>query len=198
MLKIWVDLQEEYNILVHARCTANLRRKAKEGQHCFVEQDVECYDKLEYLIWQLQTKAPTKKEKGLVPIKISALSLEDLDYYHEQNNHYQVLANAYTDWYAGWHEISQNSISTYFYCVPLDVDFELPLGALKTTLVGFLNEAWFPGSTCVSKPAQDPLEQFLPNPCNHCWYSSRINECHHLDTILLTPIESYQASAPSQ
>ncbi len=46
MLKIQVDLQEEYNILVCARRTANLRRKAKEGQHCFVQQDVQCRDKL--------------------------------------------------------------------------------------------------------------------------------------------------------
>ncbi len=50
MLKIQVDLQEEYNILVCARSIAALRRKAKEGQHSFVQQDVKCHDELEYLI----------------------------------------------------------------------------------------------------------------------------------------------------
>ncbi len=53
-----------------------------------------------------------------------------------------------------------------------------------------------PGSTCEDAPAGDPLEQFLPNPHDHCQYSTKINERHHLDTILLPPIESYHASAP--
>ncbi len=64
-----VDLQEEYNILVCARSTVNLRRKAEEGQHCFVEQDVKHGDELEYLTWQWETKACAKKEKGLVLLK---------------------------------------------------------------------------------------------------------------------------------
>ncbi len=78
-LKIQVDLQEEYNILVWARRTANLRRKAKEGQNCFVEWDFNSRDELEYLTWQWQTKAHAKKEKSLVPLKESALSQKDLD-----------------------------------------------------------------------------------------------------------------------
>ncbi len=50
MLKIQVDLQEEYKILVCARSNATLRRKSKEGQHCFVKQEIKCSDELEYLI----------------------------------------------------------------------------------------------------------------------------------------------------
>ncbi len=84
MLKIQVDLQEKYNILVCARRTANLRRKAKEGQHCFVQQDIKCQNELEYITWQWQTKACVKKDKGMIPMTVLALSQEDQDYYHEQ------------------------------------------------------------------------------------------------------------------
>ncbi len=80
MLKIQVDLQEEYNILVYERRTANLRRKAKECQHCFGKQDVK--RRQELLTWAWQTKAHAKKEKGLVPLKVLALSQEDWHYYH--------------------------------------------------------------------------------------------------------------------
>ncbi len=52
MLEFRVDLQEDYDILVCTRPTADLKRKAKECQHCFVTQDVTCCDKLEYLIQQ--------------------------------------------------------------------------------------------------------------------------------------------------
>ncbi len=123
MLKIQVDLQEEYNILVHARLTANKRRKAKEGQHCFVHWDFKHCDELEYLIWQWQTKAGAKKQKGLILLKVSALSQKDQDYYHEQKNSFWAIANAYTEWYACQQERSQNCNSTYFYCDPWDVDF---------------------------------------------------------------------------
>ncbi len=50
MLEIQVDLQEEYYILVCARRSANLKRKAKEGQHLFGEQDIKRRQELEYLI----------------------------------------------------------------------------------------------------------------------------------------------------
>ncbi len=83
MLEIQVDLQEEYGILCQARRTADQKRKAKQGQHCFVEQDINRCDKLEYLDRSWWTKAQAKKEKGLVPLKILALSQEDQDYYHE-------------------------------------------------------------------------------------------------------------------
>ncbi len=91
-------------------------------------------------------------------------------------NHYQTITNAYTPWYDRWQEISQNSNSTYFFCYPWEVDFELPSGAPETQLDGFLNETWLPGSTCNSASAQDPFEQFLPNLCNNHWYSSKINK----------------------
>ncbi len=38
----------------------------------------------------------------------------------------------------------------------------------------------------------------FPNPREHPGHGHKINECHHLDTILLPPIESYHASAPVQ
>ncbi len=41
MLKIQVDLQEEYKTLVCARSDAAPRRKTNEGQYCFVQQDIE-------------------------------------------------------------------------------------------------------------------------------------------------------------
>ncbi len=47
MLKIQVDLQQEYNILICARRTANMRRKAKQGQHCFVACNVKRRQDLE-------------------------------------------------------------------------------------------------------------------------------------------------------
>ncbi len=84
MLKIQVDLQEEYYILCQTRSTANMRRKAKEDQHCFKEQDVKHRQELEYLVQLCQTKAYAKKENRLVPLKVSVLSHEDQDCYHEQ------------------------------------------------------------------------------------------------------------------
>ncbi len=58
---------------------------------------------------------------------------------------------------------------------------------------GFLTETWDLNSTCVSTGAWDPFEQFLPQHdktfCpGHKWYAC------HLDTILLPPIEFYQAA----
>ncbi len=91
MLKIRVDIQQEYSILVCARRTANMRRKSKEGQYCFVEQDVECHDKLEYLNWVWLTKACAEKQKWLVPLMVLDLSEEDQDYYHEQKNIIKLL-----------------------------------------------------------------------------------------------------------
>ncbi len=84
MLEIWVDLQKEYDILVCARCTANLRRKAKEGQHCFILQDVKHLEELEYLLQKWQTQAHAEKDKGLVPIKVLALSQNHQDFYYSQ------------------------------------------------------------------------------------------------------------------
>ncbi len=52
MLKVQVDLMVEYNILVSARRTAALRKKADEGQHLFVKWDVKCHYELEYLTQQ--------------------------------------------------------------------------------------------------------------------------------------------------
>ncbi len=86
MLEIRVDLQEEYNILCGARRTAALRRQAKEGQHCFVKQDIKRRDELEYLDRLWQTKVRAEKEKGLVLHAILALSQQDQDYYHEKKN----------------------------------------------------------------------------------------------------------------
>ncbi len=73
-------------------------------------------------------------------LKVLALSQEDQDYYHEQKNHYQTIVDTYTAWYDCQRDISQNSNSTYFFCDPWEVDFELPSGALKTQLDGFHNE----------------------------------------------------------
>ncbi len=86
MLEIQVDLQEEYGILCQARRTANLRRKAKEGQHCFIEQDVKHCQELEYLVQLWRTKARAKKGRGLVPLTVSALSQQDQDFYHEKKS----------------------------------------------------------------------------------------------------------------
>ncbi len=138
------------------------------------------------------------KNKGLVPIKVLALSQKHQEFFYIQKDHYQTIADAYTDWYTRCWTVLQTSNSTYFYCVPWEVDFELPPGAPQTRLDGYLAKTWLPGSTCMSKPAKDPLEQFLPNPCNHHKYSSKIIECHHLDTILLPPTEFYHASVSIQ
>ncbi len=97
MLKILVDLQEEYNILVCARITAAQRRKAIEGQHCFLPQDVSCCEELEYLLQHWQSKVSAKKEKGMIPMTVLAFSQKDQDFYHEQKNHFQTIANAYTN-----------------------------------------------------------------------------------------------------
>ncbi len=144
---------------------------------------------------QWQTKAHAKRDKGMILMTLSAWSQEHQDFYNE---HTKSLSSHcwHIHWYTCQRTVSQTSNSTYFYCDPLDVDFELPSSAPETPLNGFLNKFRLPGSTCESTPLQDPLEHFLPNPCNHHWYGSKINECHHIDTILLPPIESYHASAP--
>ncbi len=128
--------------------------------------------------------SPWQKDKGLVPIKVLALSQKHKDFYYNQNNHYQTIAEAYAAWYTHHQTVLQTSNSIYFYCNPWEVDFELPPGAPKTHLDGYLAET------------QDPLEQLLPNPCNHHQYGSKIIEFHHLGTILLPPIESYHPSVP--
>ncbi len=115
-------------------------KKAKEGQHCFVKQDVERRQELEYLDRLWQTKSCAKKEKGLVLLKVSALSQEDQDYYYEQKKYFQTITDAYTAWYACRREILQNSNSTYFFCDPWEVDFELSSGAPETQLDVFLND----------------------------------------------------------
>ncbi len=140
MLKIQVDLQEEYNILVCARHTADLRRKAKEGQRCFVQQEVKCHEELEYLIQQWHTKACAKQDKGMIPMTVLASSQEHQDFYHKQKNHYQTIANAYTNWYACQCTVSQTSNNTYYFFDPWDVDFEILSGAPEIPLNGFLNE----------------------------------------------------------
>ncbi len=76
MLEIQEDLKEEYNVLICARITAAQRRKAKEGQHCFVQQDLKHCDKLEYLIWQRQTQARDKQDKRMILMTVLALSQE--------------------------------------------------------------------------------------------------------------------------
>ncbi len=85
-------------------------------------------------------KAGAKKQKGLVPLNVLALSQENQDYYHEQKNNYQTIAITYIAWYTCQQEVSQNSNGTYFFCDPWEVDFEHPSGAPETWLDGFFNE----------------------------------------------------------
>ncbi len=94
----------------------------------------------------------------------------------QTKKYFQTIANAYTAWYDCQREISQSSNSTYCFCDPWEADFELPSGAPDNQLDGFLNETWLPGSTCDSVAAQDLLEQFLPNPCEHHGRGYKINE----------------------
>ncbi len=64
MLEIRVDLRTEYGILTSARRTANLRRKAKQSQHCFVNRDVTRQTDLERVIPMWESKPCAKKIKG--------------------------------------------------------------------------------------------------------------------------------------
>ncbi len=61
-----------------------------------------------------------------MPIKVSALSQKDQDFYEEQKKHYQTIANAYTAWYTHCQTVLQTNNSTYSFCDPWGVDFELP------------------------------------------------------------------------
>ncbi len=140
MLEIRADLRQEYGILNSARRTSDMRRKAKQGQHCFVAHNVTCQTDLEKSICTWESKARVEKDKGLIPRKVLALSPQHQDFYHEQKNYYQCIANAYTEWYNHQQEISQQSNSVYFYCDPWEVDFELSPGTLETPLNGFFNE----------------------------------------------------------
>ena len=140
MLDIRADLEQEYKILTQARRIADMRRKAKKGQHCFVNRDVNRRQELEQIIRAWHTKVRSEKDKGLIPRKLSALSQEDQNFYHEQKAHYQAITDAYTNWYNRCREISQENDSTYFYCDPWEVDFEVTTGALESPLDGFLNK----------------------------------------------------------
>ncbi len=117
-----------------------MRRKAKQGQHCFVACDVERHHHLQRIICMWESKAHEEKDKGLILTKVSALSQQDQDYYQEQKNHFQTIADTYTAWYGRHQEILQKRNDTYFYCDPWEVDFEVTSGALETPLDGFLNE----------------------------------------------------------
>ncbi len=71
---------------------------------------------------------------------VLTLSQKDQDYYPEQKNHYQAIADAYTDWYDLCWKISQESNSTYFHCDPWKVDFDVIQGAHEFPLDGYLAE----------------------------------------------------------
>ncbi len=103
-----------------------------------------------------------------------------------------MIADAYTDWYNQQQQLACDNGSLYFQkslgCRSYP---RFPTSALRTLLHGS-------GRTCDSAYAQDLLETYSPNQYKQYWCDPKINECHHLDTILLTPIESYQASTPVQ
>ncbi len=93
---------------------AALRKKANKGHHCFVLQDVQHRDELEYLIQQWQTKRQTKKDKGLVLLTVSTLSQTHKDFYHNQKNHYQTIANMYTNCYTCCKQFHKPVIASTF------------------------------------------------------------------------------------
>ncbi len=80
----------------------------------------------------------------------------------------------------------------------MDFDFEIPSNDPEMTFDGLLTESWLPRSACESASAQDPFQQYFPNLCNQCRHDTKLNQWHHLNWTLLSPIESYQASVPVQ
>ncbi len=76
----------------------------------------------------------------MVPLKVSALSQEDQNYYHEQRNHYKTIDDAYTDWYACQHTLSQESNSTYFFVNHGKLILNSPWVLLRLNLMGSLTK----------------------------------------------------------
>ncbi len=137
-----------------------------------------------------------EQNKELIPLWVKDLSLNKT--LSRTKNYCQKIANAHTNWYNCCCECSRNSESVYYYDNPRKINFEIQSWALEMILNGFLNECWLSGSTCIEGPARDPLEHYLPNQFKQNWYGTKIYDCHHLETILLPPIESYQSFAPKQ
>ncbi len=93
IIKICIDLQYEFNILTQARRTANLKGKARDGQHCYIKQD-QCHrELLECILHQWCTLAYVEQDKGLVPLRVKDSSNEQQENYHELKNHYQRIAD---------------------------------------------------------------------------------------------------------
>lgn len=140
MFEIQADLRTEYGILTSARRTAHMRRKANQGRHCFMNCNISRHEVSMRNICMWERKARAEKDKGLFPKEVLE-SQHDQDYYNKQKNHYQAIADAYTNWYDCCQEISQKRNNAYFFCYPWEVDFELPSSALESPLDGLLNES---------------------------------------------------------
>ncbi len=93
LIKICIELQHEFNILNQARRTANLRRKAKGGQYCFIKPDPCCIKLLEWILCHWHTPVSAELDKRLVLLRVKDLSNEQQENYHEQNNHHQKVAD---------------------------------------------------------------------------------------------------------
>ncbi len=94
-LEIQADLKTEYKILTCACFDADACQKAKSNQSCFLTRD-QCFQaKLEKLLQSWYSYIQGKKDRKKCPCKLKYLSQKYHEYYHNQQAHYQVIANAY-------------------------------------------------------------------------------------------------------
>ncbi len=124
MIEIFIDLKHEFNILNQATWTADLRRKAKEIQHCFIKQDQHCRELLKWTICLWDTQACVEQTNGLVPLTVKDLSNAQKENYHVQRSYYQRIANEYTAWYSCWWECLHDCNSTYYYAEPWKINLK--------------------------------------------------------------------------
>ncbi len=70
MIEILVDLKFESNILNQAWTATNQRRKANQGQHCFIKCDQTCCNNLDLLLHKWHWLAHEEENKWLVPLRV--------------------------------------------------------------------------------------------------------------------------------
>ncbi len=109
----------------------------------FPKRDQTCVVILEKLLKEWRSFVGAEKEKGLVPLRVQGLSQANQEYYTTHPVHYQVIADAYTNWHNQQHQISCDNASVYHFNTPWDVDFtpNFPASTRENVLDGFLTES---------------------------------------------------------
>ncbi len=167
MLMIQVNLQTEIRILTTTGGEANVFCKANKNRCCFFVQDKKIQVKFEKLLQDWHSFIRAEKKADLVPHRVQDLFQPWLEYYTNQQKHYQAITDAQCPFSC---DKMWQKQCLLFYAQPWEVFFTTveSLGVPKTLLNWISNDSWLLGSTCESAPTLDSLKLnfFLANVTN--------------------------------